>query len=180
LHFGGQQGLLPDEAPATRTIRRWSKSGIEILQAQIIQGSGLEPPSLQIDILHQPNSVFTMLPSLYWMAGYEMGPVFWVVVGEHVHGTGQVRPEDCEEMGEGFLQPKQAIEFDVGIPMLVRLTWLGETQPSYQMRHIKMPDDLITMTIHTPGGAGSVIYREQDDIDSLADIAENLDPSINS
>lgn len=178
LTWAERMGLPVTEAPSSRTVRRWSKSGILMLAVQLIEGSGVEPPSLHLDLLHKSPSSFIMLPSLFWMSGYEMGPARWIVIGAETHSSGEVRPEDCEEHGRGFLQPRNALEFDVGIPTLVRWTWLGETQPTYQIRHIGVPANLMTMTVHTPGGAGSVIYREGDDIDAIADLAEALDPRI--
>lgn len=169
------RGLPEEKIPTSRTVRRWSKAGLRMLVEQIIEVSGLEPPSLQVDVLHRGQGSFALLLSLYWMHGYEMGPPRWIVVGAEHHATGEYGPADLEEVAEGFFQPPQALEFDIGLPVLIRVVWLGETQPTQQIRHIGQDSGLITMSVMTPGGVGTVVYREGDDIDALADLADSLD-----
>jgi hypothetical protein len=167
--------LPEDQTPSTRTIRRWSKVGVRVLADHIIEMSGVEPPSLQLDLLHGGKDRFVMLISLNWMHGYQMATPHWLVVGRDDHAAGELDPSQLEQLSPGFLQPKKAVEFDVGLPVLVRVIWLGETQPSYQVRHISQPAGLITMTVMTPGGCGVVVYRDGDDIDGLGETAERLD-----
>ena len=52
-----------------------------MLVAQIIEVSGLEPPSLQVDALHKEPGHLIVLLALYWMHGYAMAPPRWIVVG---------------------------------------------------------------------------------------------------
>lgn len=178
VSWAEQCGLDIDDAASSRTVRRWAKNGMRMLATQIFEASGLEPPSLQLDILHRGEGRLVVLISLYWMHGYEMGSPMWIVVGETEHAAGEYVLDDLEEISPQFFQPRSALEFDVGLPTLIRIVWLGETQPTYQVRHIEQPAGLVTMTVMTPGGVGTVVYREGDRIDTLAEIAEALDSEI--
>ncbi|NKY27736.1 hypothetical protein [Nocardia gamkensis] len=160
--------------PSSRSVRRWSSSGQRILASLIVQASGVEPPTLHLDVLRRQGTTLIVLPTIYHMHGYVMNDPVLIVVGAEAHAIQIFSREDMETVGEHKYQPEHAVEVDVGFPVHLQLIWLGEMQPVIVSRTINFPDDVIEMTSLTRGATGLALYRDGDDIDSLAELAAEL------
>jgi hypothetical protein len=162
------------EQPSSRSVRRWSMSGQRILADLIVQASGIEPPTLHLDVLRREGTALIVLPTIYHMHGYVMNDPMLIVVGAEMHAVQVFSRGDMETVGESKFQPQSAIEVDVGLPVHLQLIWLGEMQPTIVTRTINFPADVIEMSSSTRGATGLALYHDGDDIDTLAELAAEL------
>lgn len=162
------------EPITSRTVRRWSASGQRILADTIVRASGIEPPTLHLDVLSRGDTTLVVLPTIYHMHGYVMNDPLLIVVGADSHAVHAFRTDEMEQMGENTYQPGTALKVDVGVPVHLQLIWQGEVQPTVITRTIDFDTDLIQMLTMTTGAIGLVLYREGHDIDTLAEIAAEL------
>lgn len=162
------------EQPSTRTVRRWSESGRRILADIIARTSGVEPPTLHLDILNREGTTLIVLPTIYHMHSYVMNDPLLILVGSESHAVHVFAGEDLETLREAVYQPKNALEVDLGIPVHLQLIWQGEVRPVIVTRTIGFPADIIQMSSMTAGAVGVVLYREGQDIDAPAEIAAEL------
>jgi hypothetical protein len=169
-----QQEPRGPEPPSTRTVRRWSESGQRILADTIVQASGIEPPTLHLDVLSRDNTTLVVLPTIYHMHGYVMNDPLLIVVGADTHALHAFHADELDLVGENVYQPGTVLEVDVGMPMHLQLIWQGEVRPTVVTRTIGFAADLIQMSSMTSGAVGLVLYREGQDIDTLAEIAAEL------
>ena len=145
------------EPPSSRTVRRWSQSGQRILADTIVQASGIEPPTLHLDVLSRGGATLVILPTIYHMHGYVMNDPLLIVVGADSHAVHGYRFEDLELIRENVYQPADALAVDVGFPVHVQLIWHGEVRPTVVTRTIDFPADLIQMSSMTSGAVGLVL-----------------------
>ncbi|QII09246.1 hypothetical protein BH93_27110 (plasmid) [Rhodococcoides fascians A25f] len=161
---------------ATRTVRRWSASGRKMLAERIIHASGIEPPTVHLDVLRSNTTAVTLLPTIYHMHGYVMNDPLLIVVGTQTHTIVAFPAEELEQIGTNVYQPVNAVQADVGLPVHLLLIWQGEVQPTVVTRTIGFGDDLVQMVSMTAGACGVMLYRDQDSdaIDELAEVAAEI------
>lgn len=162
------------EPPSSRTVRRWSEAGQRVLVETIVQASGIEPPTLHLDLLSRDDTTLIALPTIYHMHGYLMNDPLLIVVGADTHTVHGYRIEELEVVGENVYQPADALEVDVGMPAHLQIIWHGEVRPTIVTRSIGFAADLIQMSSMTSGAVGLMLYRDGQDIDTLAEIAAEL------
>lgn len=165
-----------DDFIATRTVRRWSASGRKMLAERILHASGIEPPTVHLDMLRSNGTAVTLLPTIYHMHGYVMNDPLLIVVGTQTHTVVAFPAEELEQIGPNTYQPANAVEADVGLPVHLLLIWQGEVQPTVVTRTINFSEDLVQMVSMTAGACGVMLYREHDNdaIDELAEIAADI------
>lgn len=162
------------EAPSSRTVRRWSEAGQRVLVDTIVQASGIEPPTLHLDVLSQEGTTMVLLPTIYHMHGYVMNDPLLIVVGADTHAVHGYRIEEMDVVGENVYQPADVLAVDVGIPAHLLTIWHGEVLPTVVARSIGFAADVIQMSSMTNGAVGLMLYRDGQDIDTLAEIAAEL------
>lgn len=161
------------EAPSSRTVRRWSEAGQRVLVDTIVQASGIEPPTLHLDVVSRGGTTMVVLPTIYHMHGYVMNDPLLIVVGADTHAVHGYRIDEMDVVGENIYQPAE-LEVDVGIPAHLLIIWHGEVQPTLVTQSIRFATDIIQMSSMTNGAVGVMLYRNGQDIDTLADIAAEL------
>ncbi|WP_066910079.1 hypothetical protein [Millisia brevis] len=162
------------EPPSTRTVRRWSDSGRRILADTIVRASGVEPPTLHLDVLNREGTTLIVLPTIYHMHSYVMNDPLLIMVGADSHAVQAFPSDDLELLREAMYQPKNALEVDLGFPVHLQLIWHGEVRPVIVTRTIGFAADITQMSSMTAGAVGLVLYREGQDIDTPAEVAAEL------
>lgn len=162
------------KAPSSRTVRRWSEAGQRVLVDTIVQASGIAPPTLHLDVISRGGTTMVVLPTIYHMHGYVMNDPLLIVVGADTHAVHGYRIDEMDVVAENIYQPASELEVDVGIPAHLLIIWHGEVQPTLVTRSIGSAADIIQMSSMTNGAVGVMLYRDGQDIDTLADIAAEL------
>lgn len=162
------------EAPSSRTVRRWSEAGQRVLIDTIVQASGIEPPTLHLDVVSRDGTAMVVLPTIYHMHGYVMNDPLLIVVGADTHAVHGYCVEEMDVVAENVYQPADLLEVDVGIPVHLQIIWHGEVRPTVVTRSIGFAAEVIQMSSMTSGAVGVMLYRDGQDIDTLAEIAAEL------